>query len=110
MRAVGASGSRRSPTTLAIKYRTDLAIQPGEHLREELGARGLTQVELARRMDRPAQLVSDICRERTGISPQTALDLEAALGIEAEVWLGLQQDCDLTRARLARRKDVPATA
>ncbi len=73
----------------ARKIIPDVAIHPGELLGEELDARGMTQRELARAMDRPPQLISEIVRGRRGISAETALQLEAALGTAAHIWVGL---------------------
>jgi HTH-type transcriptional regulator/antitoxin HigA len=56
------------------------AFYPGEYIREELEARGWTQIELAERMGWPARLVNDLCQERRGVSAETALDLARALG------------------------------
>lgn len=61
----------------------------------------MTQRELAALMGRSHQLVSDIVRGKRGITAETALQLEAALGMRAVVWMNLQTQYDL---RLARRK------
>ena len=80
-------------------------LHPGEMLREELEAREMTQVALAQAMGRPARTVNEIVQGRRAITAETALDLEAALGIPAAVWVGLQAQYDLGRAatRRARR-------
>ncbi len=87
---------------MAIEYAgTDAALSPGEILGEELAARGLTQKELAQRMGRPAQSINEIIRGKRGLTAETALDLERALGIEASLWVRLEGDY---RLALARRK------
>ena len=78
---------------------SDAVIHPGGLLAEEIEARGMTQRELAMRMGRPPQLVSEIVRGRRGISAETALQLEAALGTAAHVWVGLDADYRLALAR-----------
>ena len=78
---------------------SDHAAHPGSLLGEELEVRGLSQRELARRMGRPYQVVSEIVRGRKAITAETALQLEAALEIKAHIWLGLQTDYDLVQAR-----------
>ena len=77
----------------------DIAIHPGGLLAEEIEARGMTQRELAMRMGRPPRLVSEIVRGRRGISAETALQLEAALGTAAHIWVGLDADYRLALAR-----------
>jgi len=81
---------------------TDAAIAPGELLREELEAREMTQKDLATRMGRPAQMVSEICRGKKEITPDTALDLEEILDIPAYVWLSLESEYRVTLARRRR--------
>ena len=78
---------------------SDAAIHPGGLLAEEIEARGMTQRELAMRMGRPPNVVSEIVRGRRGISAETALQLEAALGTAAHVWVGLDADYRLALAR-----------
>ncbi|MEX0786979.1 MAG: HigA family addiction module antitoxin [Dehalococcoidia bacterium] len=76
-----------------------MAIAPGEILAEELEARGMTQRELAEKMGRPAQMLSEIVRGKKAITAETALQLEEALGPSAEFWMGLQTSYELTLAR-----------
>ena len=51
---------------------SDLAIPPGEYLAEVLGELGLNQTELAQRMDRPVQAISEIVTGSKAIVPETA--------------------------------------
>ncbi len=87
------------PDLYARRPQSDIAIHPGGLLAEEIEARGMTQRELAMRMGRPPQLVSEIVRGRRGISAETALQLEAALGTAAHIWVGLDADYRLALAR-----------
>ena len=89
--------------TGTAKVWPDRAIHPGVYLGEEIAARGMTQTELARRMERPAQAVNEIVRGRKAISEETALGLERVLGTPARVWLNLQSTYGLVRARLAEQ-------
>ena len=82
---------------------SDAVIHPGELLAEEIEVRGMTQRALALAMGRPPQLISAIVRGRRGISVETALQLEAALGTAAHIWVGLDADYRLALA-LARRE------
>ena len=90
---------------MATKQRieTDALIPPGEHLREELEARGLTQKELARLMGRPPQVVSEICRGKREITANIALDLERALETPAYIWMNLEAQYQLRLARQRRQ-------
>ena len=82
----------------------DVAIAPGEYLAEEIGARGITQKELARRMARPANAINEIVNGKKAITAETALQLEAAMPeIPARFWLNLETDYQLTKALIKRR-------
>jgi addiction module HigA family antidote len=77
---------------------------PGEVLKDELDARGLTQTELARLTGRPLQTINMIINGRKGISAETALDLERALPeIPADFWLQLDLRYRLHTERLRRQ-------
>ena len=71
---------------------------PGEHIAEELEARGWTQGELARIMGRPLQAVNAIIKGRKAITPRTALELGAAFGTGPEIWINLETSYRLHHA------------
>jgi HTH-type transcriptional regulator/antitoxin HigA len=81
---------------------SNLPIPPGEYLAEVLVELGLSQAELARRISRPAQAISEIVHGRKAITAQTALDLEAALQVPAYLWLNLEAQYQLALARQLR--------
>jgi len=72
---------------------------PGEHLLDELDARGWTQVEFAEILGRPVTLVNDIIKGRRGITPETARGFAAALGTSAEFWMNLDSAYQLWKAK-----------
>jgi HTH-type transcriptional regulator/antitoxin HigA len=78
----------------------DSAIHPGETLAETLAARGMTQAELARRAGRPIQAINEIIKGSKEITAATALQLERVLGIPAHVWVRLEADYRINKARL----------
>lgn len=88
----------------------DRAIHPGIYLGEEIEARGMTQSELARRMERPVQVINEVVRGHKAISNETALGLERVLGTPARVWLNLQSMHDIVHARLAEEEALEAQA
>ena len=72
---------------------------PGKILREEyLGPLQMSARQLAEMLDVPANRVSDIERERRGISANTALRLARYFGTDARFWLNLQVAHDLSKA------------
>jgi len=68
----------------------DWAVAPGEILAEALEERGMSQSELARRMDRPVRTINEIVNSKAAITPDTSIQLERALGISARLWNGLE--------------------
>jgi HTH-type transcriptional regulator/antitoxin HigA len=79
----------------------------GAILRRELAARGWTQRDLAEVMGRPQQAISEIVRGSKRITAETALELAAALGTSAVVWLRLDAG---HRLRLAEERPEMAAA
>lgn len=81
-------------------------VHPGVILRNELAGRGMTQQELAKATGRPYQAISLIVTGKKRITADTAIDLEEALGIDAEFWLRAQfaheLAHELARARVRR--------
>jgi HTH-type transcriptional regulator/antitoxin HigA len=62
----------------------------GEHLADELDARGWTQADFAEVLGRPAQFVSEVISGKKEITRESAAQIAAALGTSAEFWLQLQ--------------------
>jgi HTH-type transcriptional regulator / antitoxin HigA len=71
----------------------------GEHLADELEARGWTQVEFAEILGRPTQFVSEIIQGKKEITRESAAQIGAALGTSAEFWLNLQNSYFLWKQR-----------
>ncbi len=73
---------------------------PGEGLRDELDALGLSVKEAADGLGVSRQHLYAVISGITRISPEMALRLEKALGGSAIHWLRLQAAYDLAQARL----------
>lgn len=79
------------------------AIHPGEMLKDELQARGLSQRKFAGIIGMPYTAFNEIINGKRPITTDTALKIEAATGIAADLWLGLQADYNMQTARLDNR-------
>ena len=80
---------RRIPTHRAPTH-------PGEMLLEEfLKPMGMTQRELADKINVPYQRVNEIINGRRGITPSTALRLAKVFGMSDEFWMNVQLRWDL---------------
>lgn len=94
------------------------AIHPGSILADELEELGVTPTDLARRLDVPANRISQIVNGKRAITGDTALRLGHWFGTAPQFWLNLQTAYDLRVAeaeiggkirRLPRRApDAPA--
>lgn len=75
------------------------ATPPGRILVRELEARGWTQKDLAKIIERPPQAINEIVKGRKQITPETALELAEAFGTSPELWTNLEAEY---RLRLAK--------
>jgi len=87
---------------LPTNFSPDYVVVPGQHLAATLATRGMSQAELAVRIGRPQKTINEIVKGKAAITPDTALQLERALGISARTWNGLEANYQL---QLAERRD-----
>ncbi len=71
---------------------------PGMFLEEELEARGWSQADLAAILGRPTQVVNEIVRAKKAITPETSVELGAALGVSRDFFLKLENAYQMHRA------------
>ena len=73
---------------------------PGEILNEEyLLPLGLSARQLAEAIGVPANRISDIVRERRGLTADTAIRLGRYFGTDPRFWLNMQQGYELSKAQ-----------
>lgn len=75
-------------------------VHPGEILRDEIDAVGMSDAALAKALDVPLSQVSMILKGRLGIAAEFALRLARFFGTTPELWLNLQQTWELRRAEI----------
>ena len=78
-------------------------IHPGEMLKDELEARGISQRKFASLIDVSYSVLNEVINGKRPISTEYALKIEAATGIAADFWLGLQADYNMQTARRDNR-------
>ena len=66
-------------------------IHPGETLREDLEALGMSAAELARRIEVPVNRITQILNGQRAVTGDTALRLGRFFGMSGEFWLNLQK-------------------
>ena len=83
-------------------------IHPGELLREDMEALGLSARALADAIGVPHNRVAAILRGERTITADTALRLATYFGTSPEVWMNLQQTYDLKKTEHERGKKIRA--
>lgn len=89
-------------------FTPDYASSPGEMLAETIEYMGITQTELARRMDRPIKTINEIIQGKAALTADTSLELERVLGVPAHLWNGMESNYreHLARKRASERLEV----
>ena len=72
---------------------------PGEVLRDDLEALGMTASHLARRLDVPSNRIREIVRGERAVTRDTALRLARFFGTSPEFWLNLQNLYEFRRLK-----------
>lgn len=75
------------------------AIHPGEMLKDELEVRGISQRKFAGIIGMSYTAFNEIINGKRSITTDTALKIEAATGISANIWIRLQTDYNMQTAR-----------
>ena len=96
--------------TATYRYEPDYAVPPGWILEEHLEAGGLSHAAFARRCGRSPKLISEIVAGKAPIEPETALQFEKVLGLDADIWLKIESDYRLRKAREAEAREAAASA
>jgi addiction module HigA family antidote len=89
---------------LTNEYAPDRVSPPGETLAETLAALGMTEAELAARLGGPKKTVNEVVKGKAAIEPDTALQLEAVLGVPAGFWMAREGRYRESLARQNRRQ------
>ena len=75
---------------------------PGDTIAETIAYKGMSQQELATRMDRPLKTIIDIINGKTAITLDTALQLEEILGIGVQFWINREKTYRLELAAIEK--------
>ncbi len=86
------------------QYNPNYAVPPGWVLEERLDAHDISHAEFARRCGRSPKLISEIITGKAPLEPKTALQFEKVLGVDASIWLGIENNYQLHRAREAETR------
>ncbi|OYW70393.1 MAG: addiction module antidote protein, HigA family [Verrucomicrobia bacterium 12-59-8] len=82
---------------------------PGRILRKHfLEPLQMTQVQLHEATGIPTSRITELIKERRGITADTAIRLARVLGPHPQFWIGLQATYDLEEAMLSKGKEYDA--
>ena len=84
---------------IANDMTSSMLIHPGEMIKDEIIARGITQKKLAKQMGVSYTVFNEILNGKRPVTTEYALLLEAALGTNASIWIGLQADYNMQKAK-----------
>ena len=84
---------------IANNMTSSMLIHPGEMIKDEIAVRGITQKELAKQMGVSYTVFNEILNGKRPVTTEYALLLEAALGTNASIWIGLQADYNMQKAK-----------
>lgn len=74
-------------------------IHPGEILKDELEARGVSQRKFARMINVSYSVLNEVVNGKRPITTEYALKIEAATGIPAYIWVNMQSAYNMQTAR-----------
>lgn len=83
-------------------------IHPGETLREDLDALGMSAAELARQVRVPVNRITAILNGQRAVTGDTALRLGRFFGTTGEFWLNLQKLYELRLAEAEKGEEIAA--
>ena len=81
-------------------------VHPGEILREELDALGLSANALAKALGVPVNRITMILNGQRGVSADTALRLARYFGTTPQLWMNLQKSWELRRAEIESGQEI----
>ena len=87
------------PNMIANNLTPQHVSAPGYLLADEIAERGITVERFAQLTGINAESLRGIIDGQAPITPAHAMIFEAALGIRANIWLGLQADYDMQKER-----------
>ncbi|MBA9076107.1 HigA family addiction module antitoxin [Rufibacter quisquiliarum] len=87
-----------------------IAIHAGEYLADELAAREMTQQEFAALIGMNKSQLNEIIKGKRGINAELSILIGEALKMEPEIWLNLQLQYELDKARVDEKVQERQTA
>ncbi len=87
------------PKMIANNLTPSHPVHPGEMIKDEIEYCGISQKKLAAQTGISYTVLNEVLNGKRSVSTQYALLFEAALGIEAGIWIKAQADYDMAIAK-----------
>ncbi len=87
------------PRMIANNITPSAPTHPGEIVKEEIEYRGISQRKLATQMGVAYSVLNEVLNAKRPVTTEYALLLEAALGIDAGIFIRMQADYNMQVAR-----------
>jgi addiction module HigA family antidote len=87
------------PNMIANNLVPSTPIHPGEMIKDELEYRGISQRKFAESIGISYTLLNEVLNGKRAVTTEYALLFEAALGIDADIWLRTQSDYNKQMAK-----------
>jgi len=87
------------PRMIANNLEPSKPIHPGELLKDEIEYRGISQKKLAEHIGMSYTVLNEVLNCKRAVTTEYALLFEAALGIEASMWIRIQADYNMQIAK-----------
>jgi antitoxin HigA-1 len=88
-----------TPDMIANNIESAYTTHPGEVLKEELEYRGISQRKFAAQIGVQYSLLNEIVNAKRAVNAPFAMLVEAALGIDAELWIKMQTRYNMQTAK-----------
>lgn len=89
-----------------IEYEELIAFHPGYYIKDYIDEQGITQEELAKRLQTTPKYVSDLVNGRINLTEEMVLRLSIVFGTSTKMWLNLNQKYIEKKLEIERRKRI----
>ena len=89
-----------------VEYQALIAFHPGYYVKDYIEEQGITQEEMAKRLQTTPKYVSDLVNGRTPLSDEMALRLSIVCGTSVKMWLNLNQNYIEKKLEIERQRKI----
>lgn len=87
------------PQMIANNLTPSHPVHPGELIKDEIEYRGISQKDFAAEIGMPASVLNAVLNGKRAVTTEYALLFEAALGIDANIWIRMQAAYNMQKTK-----------